>query len=52
MDLDRSLLDRMRSQAGTRRTRRENATALRGLLRWGATQDEGALVTLTVPRAD
>ena len=38
MDLDRSLLDRMRSQAGTRRTRRENATALRGLLRWGATQ--------------
>lgn len=38
MDVDRQLLDRMRSQAGTRNTRRENATALRGLLRWGATQ--------------
>ena len=38
MDVDRKLLDRMRSQGGTRRTRKENATALRGLLRWGATQ--------------
>lgn len=38
MQVDRPALDRMRSQAGTRRTRRENATALRGLLRWGATQ--------------
>lgn len=38
MEVDRDLLDRMRSQAGTRRTRRENATALRGLLRWGASK--------------
>lgn len=38
MDVDRKLLDLMRSQAGTPRTRKENATTLRGLLRWGATQ--------------
>lgn len=38
MEVDRKLLDLMRSQAGTRRTRRENATTLRGFLRWGATQ--------------
>jgi hypothetical protein len=38
MEVDRQLLDKMRSEAGTRRTRKENATALRGLLRWGATQ--------------
>lgn len=38
MDVDRKLLDKMRSQGGTRRTRKENATCLRGLLRWGATR--------------
>ena len=38
MAVDRPLLDRMRSQAGTRRTRKENTSALRGLLRWGATR--------------
>ena len=37
-EVDRKLLDLMRLQAGTRRTRKENATTLRGLLRWGATQ--------------
>jgi len=36
LDVDRALLDLMRSQAGTRRTRKENVIALRGLLRWGA----------------
>lgn len=38
MEVDRPLLDIMRFKAGTRRTRKENATTLRGLLRWGAQQ--------------
>ncbi len=34
-DVDRPLLDRMRAQAGTARTVRENTTFLRGLMPWG-----------------
>jgi integrase len=35
MEVDRDLADLIRSQAGTRRTVRENTTVLRGLLHWG-----------------
>lgn len=34
-DIDRATLDRMRAQAGTGRTVRENTSFLRGLMRWG-----------------
>jgi hypothetical protein len=36
--VDRALLDSARAQAGTRRTVRENTSALRGMLRWGHEQ--------------
>lgn len=38
MDVDRDVLDLMRRAGGTRTTRKENATVLRGLLRWGYQQ--------------
>ena len=34
-DLNRTILDQMRSAAGTYNTRKQIATALRGMLRWG-----------------
>jgi hypothetical protein len=38
LDVDRSLADSMRAQAGTWRTVTENTSMLRGLLRWGHVQ--------------
>lgn len=36
LDYDRPLADRIRAQAGTPNTVRENTTVLRGMVRWGA----------------
>lgn len=54
MSVDRVALDRMRAASGTPRTRSENATALRGLLRWGYAQgyfsaEQAELLPANVP---
>lgn len=38
MELDRGMADRIRAQAGTRNTVRQNTSALKGLLGWGHAQ--------------
>lgn len=54
LSVDRAALDRMRAASGTPRTRGENATALRGLLRWGYAQgyfsaEQSVLLPVNVP---
>jgi hypothetical protein len=41
-DVDRTVLERMRAQGGTRRTVKENTTALRGILRWATRRTSSA----------